>query len=171
MAIRRSDYVAIGMMQGLNTGGADAWCDLDFAYRAHQQGYAFYLGQQAIGYHHDEALQTFAEYCRRTERVSSLAPLLFARHPGLRALVPMFRDKERIGPGDSSRLRLRKALRRLISFPLVGYSLHQMRGLLEYAWPNAPMLALLYRWIISYHIYRGYRMGLRDLARDQRCDT
>jgi len=30
--------------------------------------------------------------------------------------------------------------------------------------PDSFMLALLYRWLISAYIYRGYRRGLREVA-------
>lgn len=165
LAIRRADYFAVGMMQALSTRGANTWCDVDFAYRAHQKGYAFYRGQEAIGYHYDGALLDFAAFCTGCEKRGRLGVKLFRKHPDLRSAISMFRDKEPLSLStDSLGLTIRKVLRRLLSsLPSVA-AMKRLTHVLEKRRPDSFLLVLLYRWIISAHIHKGYRGGLRELA-------
>jgi GT2 family glycosyltransferase len=165
MAIRRSDYGAIGMMQGLNAKGANAWCDVDFAYRAHRMGFSFYAGAGAIGYHDDRAVDSLAAARARAERVSRLAPMMLRTHPELFDSIPMFHDKAPIAwRRDPPRLAGRKLARSIVSSRPVVWSMERLVRILERRWPSCFLLHLLYRWIISASIYRGYRLGLREGA-------
>jgi glycosyltransferase involved in cell wall biosynthesis len=165
MAIRRSDYFAIGMMQGLNPRGANAWCDVDFGYRAHKLGYSFYLGQDAVGRHYDAASSSLGVACERARRVSHLAVELFRKHPDLLDFIPMFRDKAPIDwRRDSPRPMARKLARQLSSSRPAVWMMERLVSILERCCPSFPLLSLFYRWIISAYIYQGYRQGLRDLA-------
>jgi glycosyltransferase involved in cell wall biosynthesis len=169
MAIRRSDYFAIGMMHGLNRKGANAWCDVDFAYRAHTMGYSFYVGAGAIGYHDDDAVDSLSIACARSERVSRRAPTLFRTHPDLFDSIPMFRDKAPIAwRHDPLGLIGRKLARGIASSRPVVWVMERLVRVLERHCPSCFLLHLLYRWIISAYIFRGYRLGLGDVAQDGR---
>ena len=173
MAIRRADYFAIGMMERLNTRGANPWCDVDFAYRAHQLGYSFYYCQGAIGHHHDGALQDFAAFCQRCEKVNQLGARLFHKHPDLRGMIPTFCDKEPLSLAtDSPRLIMRKVLRRLLSSSPSVAAMKRLIYVLEKYKPGSFLLVLLYRWVISAYLYKGYRRGLRELVEtNKKCDS
>ena len=162
LAVCRPHYLEIGMMQGLTGRGPDAWCDVDFAYRAHLLGFAFRRSLGAVGYHHDAASASLAVACRRSEHVSQSAVLLFHKYPDLPPHIPMFRDKTPISlRNDPPRLILRKAARAVTAWRPVLWGMERLAGLLERAAPRPALLRPLYRWIISSYIYRGYREGLR----------
>ncbi len=166
MAIRRADYFAIGMMQGLNQRGANPWCDVEFAYRAHQQGYTIYRCQNAIGYHYDSMLRDFTTFCKRCESIGQLGEQLFQKHPGLREAIPTLRDKQPVSLlTDSPGVIIGKVLRRLLWSPPSVAVMKQFNWVLEKYKPNSILLALFYRWIISAYIYKGYRQGLHELAK------
>lgn len=166
MAIRREDYYAIGMMRGLNARGANAWCDIDFSYRAHLLGYRLYRCSRAVGYHHDGTLQDFPTLCRRCEKAGQLAVGLFRAHPDLSTMIPAFRDK---GPpsfsDDPPLLLLRKISRSLLSTPQSVAALEAAIRALEKHRPDSRLLAPFYRWVLSAYTYRGYRHGLREMKK------
>lgn len=165
MAIRRADYLALGMMQGLQAKGANAWCDVDFAYRAHLQGFHFVLGLLAVGYHYDDSAADLAIHCRRIERASRSAVLLFQKHPGLMQHLPMFIDKTPIRWGsDSTSLILHKLSHTLTAARPIQWSLESTAYLIKQTAPQSSLLKPLYRWISSSYIYRGYRSGLREFT-------
>jgi GT2 family glycosyltransferase len=164
-SIRRSDYFSLGMLQDPAPGFWPNWEDIDFAYRAHQQGFQFRQVPGTLAYHWDYAFGDLEAYSRRSERAARTAVLLFQKHPGLQRQIPMFRDKEPISLStDSPGLLVRKLLRGLVSSPPYVFAMQRLRQVLEKHRPGSFLLVLLYRWIVSAHVYRGYRQGLRDLA-------
>jgi hypothetical protein len=77
----------------------------------------------------------------------------------------MFRDKGPIAwRQDSSRLIGRKMMRQIASSPAMRLMKYNAPKL-ERRTPSSMLLMLLYRWIISGYIDRGYREGLRAMAR------
>lgn len=163
MAIQRGDYFVIGMMQGLNERGANAWCDVDFGYRAHKDGYEFYRSPEAIGYHHDGALQDVWTFYERSRKTGQLGAKLFAKHPELRGEIHTFLDKEPISlVDDSLSMIVRKAFRAITAQPPVIWLMRQQIRALEHLAPSSSVLPLLYRWTMSSYIYRGYREGLNE---------
>lgn len=77
----------------------------------------------------------------------------------------MFRDKGPIAwRQDPPALILRKLTRQVASSRAVMWCMEHAAPLLERRTPEATLLALLYRWIISSYIHSGYRDGLRELA-------
>lgn len=168
MAMRREDYSALGMMHGLDARGANAWCDVEFGYRAHRQGYTFYGSQRARGYHHDYALQSFSVFLGRCKSVGRLGAQLLQQHPDLRATVHTLRDKEPISWADDPlALVLRKVLRALASSGPSVAMMERLVPVIERRAPQSQALVLLYRWLISAALYRGYRQGLRELREMQ----
>jgi len=168
-SIRRSDFMKLGMLQDPAPGYWPNWEDVDLAYRAESAGFTFYQCAQAIGYHWDHVLSNLSTQCRRWEHAARSAVLLFRKHPELRTEIPMFRDK---GPiewqRDSLTLVLRKILRQIASSAPVIWLMKQPVPMLEHRASDSTALRLLYRWIVSGHIYRGYRAGLRETWGEQR---
>lgn len=164
LAIKRRDFQALDMFQD-PTGGWPNWDDVDFGYRAHMQGFRLWRSHRAGAYHHDRSLQSLESAGERWERASRSAAWLFKRHPELAQHIPSLCDK---GPlsfsTDSPGLVARKAGRRLVSSPPCVSVMRWLTRVLEKHRPDSFMLALLYRWLISAYIYRGYRRGLREVA-------
>jgi GT2 family glycosyltransferase len=162
-SIRRADFMALGMLEDPAPGYWPNWEDVDLAYRAESSGFTFYQCKQAIGYHWDQVLSSLSTQCRRWEHAARSAVFLFQKHPALRTEIPMFRDK---GPiewrQDSPALVLRKVLRQIASSDPVMWLMKQPIPVLEHRASDSTALRLLYRWIVSGHIYQGYRAGLRE---------
>ena len=165
MSVRREDYLAIGMMEGLGFPGSDIWCDVDFAYRAHLQGYTFTRAPLAVAYHKDYVMENMDSLSQRMEKVGYRAAALFRKYPGLLPYLDMFRDKTPIHWGkDSPNLVSRKLLRWSAS---IRPALWALKGLLYLVGRSGlfPQLAHpLRRWISGGYLYRGYRRGLRDFG-------
>jgi hypothetical protein len=153
-------------MQSLTGRGPDAWCDVEFGFRAYKKGYDFRRVSSALGYHDDVAAKSLEAKCARWERASRSAALLFQLHPDLLPHLPMFRDKTPIAfSRDSPGLIVRKMGRRLTAWRPM---LRGMEGLVRMVERTAPLPALLRplcRWTVSSYIYRGYRQGLREERR------
>ena len=164
LAVRRGDFMALGMFQDPG-GGWPNWDDVDFGYRAQQAGYRFCRSHAALAQHWDYALADFETAARRWGRASRAAVALFARHPELRGRLPMFADKTPIAwRSDSPRLMLRKALRWLASNRPLTSGLVSATRLLERRYPAPRLLRPLYRWIMGSYMFTGYRQGLKDFA-------
>lgn len=166
VSLTRSGFFEIGAMQPLLVGeGRNIWGGIDLGYRAHRREFSFWRAKGAIAIHHDEAAVSLATRCRRGYRVSKAVHHLFAKYPELKGLIPMFRDK---GPvvwkEDSLGLILRKLARQIASSRPVMWGMESVVPLLERRAPKSTALRLLYRWIVSGYIYRGYREGLMTLA-------
>ncbi|NLE99437.1 MAG: glycosyltransferase family 2 protein [Anaerolineales bacterium] len=161
-SIRRADLVSVGMLEDPAPGFWPNWEDIDLAYRARQQGYRFWQCPAAVGYHWDHVLASLDTQCRRWEHAARSAVLLFDKHPGLRDEIPMFRDKGPIAwRRDPPALILRKIARQMASSRPSMWTMRQLAAALERRAPDSLALRLLSRWIVSGHIYRGYRSALR----------
>lgn len=163
LSIRKADYLALGMMQPLAISGSSVWCDVDLAYRAHLQGFAFRRCDRAIAYHNDSVARDLRSACRRAERSARAGVALFQRFPDLQPHIPMFRDKGPIAwRQDPPRLILRKLARHVASSRPAMWSMERLVHILEQRHPSPALLRPLYRWIIGGYIFRGYREGLRE---------
>ena len=163
LSIKRDDYLRLGMMRPIMNGGPSVWCDVEFAYRAHLQGFSFKRSATAIGYHHDFALHDLATCCQRMHRVAKVAVLLFQRHTQLLRFIPMFHDKIPIAwRQDPPRLIARKLVRHVASSRLALWGMEQLVSVLEQWYRSRTLLRPLYRWVIGGYIFRGYREGLRE---------
>jgi hypothetical protein len=115
-SVQRSDFLSLGGLQDPAPGFWPNWEDVDFGYRAYQQGFKFRQNLGVIGYHWDYALSDLRTSCLRWERASRSAVRLFHRHPDLLPHLPMFRDKTPIAwQQDSPHLIMRKLARRIAS--------------------------------------------------------
>lgn len=167
-AVKREHFWQVGGMQDVAGDGRTAWGDVDFGYRAHQLGYRFRRAAGAIGYHDDRAIQNLVTYCRIQEKASQQAVHLFQKYSDLKVYIPMFRDKSPVSwREDPPTLIVRKLARQVVSSRLAMWAMKTVVSPLERCAPGTKLLALLYRWIVSAHIYRGYRVGLREAARKE----
>jgi glycosyltransferase involved in cell wall biosynthesis len=163
-SIRRCDALLVGGWsdESRNYG----FQDLEFMYRCYRQGLKMWYVPQAVTYHHDYAT-TLAKACDRMRQASqNAATHLFVQHPELRNEIPMFRDKGPIAwREDPPALILRKLARQVVSSRPTMWAMEHAVPFLERHAPGSKLLVLLYRWIISGYIYRGYREGLRALQK------
>lgn len=163
MSLRRDAYFSLGMMQGLGFHGSDIWCDVDFAYRAYQQGFEFYRTPTAVCYHRDCAVRSLSSCANRMETTARRAVVLFQKYPELLLYIPMFHDKTPIAwRRDPPRLIVRKLARHVASSRPALWGMEQIVSVLEQRCPSPTLLRPLYRWIIGGYIFRGYREGLRE---------
>ena len=165
VSLPRSGFFEIGAMQPLRMGeGRNIWGGIDLGYRAHQRGFGFWRANTAIAIHHDEAAVSLETRCRRGYRVSEAVHDLFAKYPELKGQIPMFRDKGPIDwKEDSPGLILRKLARQVASSRPMMWVMENLIPILERRAPDSTALRLLYRWLVSGYIYRGYREGLQKL--------
>lgn len=165
MSICRDAYFKIGMMQGLDFPGSSMWCDLDFNYRAYQQGFQFCRSPNAIGWHRDYTVSNLDTHKKRMRTAAYRAVVLFQKYPELLAHVPMFYDKTPIiWDQDPPHLITRKLVRSMTSSRPALWSMEQLASTLEKRYPTSPTLRLLYRYIIGGYIFQGYREGLNEFG-------
>lgn len=160
MSIRREAYLAVGQMEGLDFPGSSIWCDVDFTYRAAQQGFAFLRSSRARCWHRDYVAKDFQTRKKRMREVAFRAVALFHKYPELVNHLPMFMDKTPVDwKRDSFGLVVRKWVRVVTSSKWVLWALE--KGLRQ---GNDRAREALGRWIIGGMIYRGYREGLRKFG-------
>jgi glycosyltransferase involved in cell wall biosynthesis len=166
MSLRREAYFKIGMMQGLDFPGSSMWCDLDFNYRAYQQGFQFCRSTKAICWHRDYTVSSFDTHKKRMRTAAYRGVVLLQKYPELIAHVPMFNDKTPIIWGqDPPLLIIRKVVRYVASSRPALWSMEQLVSTLEKYYPTSPILSLLYRYIIGGYIFQGYREGLNEFGK------
>lgn len=166
LSIKRSDFLDLGMLQDPTDGrGWPNWDDVDFGYRAHLKGFRLLQNNKAIGEHWDYSMSDWGTACRRWQRASKSAVLLFKTHPGLQPHIPMLYDKTPIVWGqDSLTLIARKVTRHIASSKLVLGGMGKSVRILEQYHPSPEMLRPLYRWLNGGYMFRGYREGLREFG-------
>ena len=161
LAVKKQDFLKLGMFQD-PTGGWPNWDDVDFGYRATEEGFQIYRCASATAAHWDCSVTNFSFAVDRWYRAGKSAPKFFQTHPAIKTSIPMFRDKEPINLRlDGKPLIIRKFTRMLISSPPIMWGMERAAIVLEHQIPDSKLLPLFYRWIISGHIYRGYRAGLK----------
>lgn len=166
LSLKREHYLALGMMQPVVESGSSVWCDVEFAHRAKREGFVLHQRMDAEAVHDDYALRSLQVACRRAYRAGAAGPELLQRHPELRTYLPSLQDKDPVAwRQDSLSLVARKLARQVASSLPVMWIMESFVVLVERQAPTSRLLALLYRWILSGHIYRGYREALRLLGR------
>lgn len=167
LAVRRADFLALGMLQDPTHGaGWPNWDDVDFGYRTAVAGYRLVQVAQAVGTHWDYSLSDLRTASRRWMRAGRSAIYLFETHPGLRGKIPMLVDKMPIQRrADSSKLIVRKILRRVASTWAVIKILELMTAFFERVCPRPAILGALYRWVHGGYMAQGIRAGLRELGK------
>lgn len=165
LGIRRADFCKLNMFQD-PTGGWPSWDDLDFGYRAYLQGFRLWRSARAVAYHYDHSLRSLESSCARAERTGQSAARFLERYPELMVHIPTLQDKAPLSfAADRPKLLVRKVLRSIVSSPPGVLAMRQLTRLLEKYRTDSLLLVLLYRWILSAYIYKGFRRGLRELAR------
>lgn len=169
LAVLRADFIQVGMWQDVLGDGPTLWGDVEFGYRAWKNGCRFARVADAKITHRDQHMTNLASATRRAYHVSRIVQPLFVLHPEIKAHLPMFGDKGPTEWGkDPPTLILRKLARQIASSRPAMWAMALTVPLLERRAPASKLLELLYRWIISGYIYRGYREGLRELAAPSR---
>lgn len=162
VSVRRTDFMGLGMWQDVAGDGQTLWGDVDFAYRAHKQGFTFRRAVNAVCYHDDYATRDLATASHRAVIAAERAVLLFQRYPELIDYLPMFHDKRPVAWGkDSFGLSCRKLMRCATSMHPLVQCLEATVRWLERHFPSPQLLRPLYRWVIGAYLFRGYRQGLR----------
>lgn len=158
-------YQSLGGMRAVPDAERGRWTDLDFGYRAAQQGIDFWRVEGAGVLHHDVVAQDLETACQRAEYVAFLAVRLFALHPRLAHKLPMFSDILPLNwRQDGARLGLRKVLRRCSATLAATWLLKVLiRGAERWGWLWA--LRPLYRWALGACLYRGYQAGVDNARR------
>ena len=164
IAMRRDVFYSIGMFED-PANGSHFWDDVEFGNRATRCGYAVLRQVDAVAEHWDLSASSLELHCARWQRASWAAASVFARHPELRAVIPMYRD---MGPADWRRepltLTLRKHLRRLSATSVGMTALHVCTRFAERGGPIPRVVDPLHRWLVGAYVCRGYRDGLRVVA-------
>ena len=140
------------------------WEDIEFSYRASQQGMQFYYEPRAISFHRDQR-NTLARHAERLRNGSRMAPALFARHPGLKATIPMYADKDPIEwRADSLPLLAKKVARRFFAARPVLGALSRVTPLVERVARHPALLRRWYYAVLSNYVFVGYREGLASTS-------
>jgi GT2 family glycosyltransferase len=165
MAISRNDFKQLGMMLPLAVSGSSIWCDVEFGFRAHRNGFSFIIVPAALAMHYDHAERNLQSRARRMFRAAWASVLLFERHPPIREHLPMFRDMTPVAwRRDPPAVVLRKLVRPLASARPALRLLERAYAVAS-AQGHPPLVCrALERWIVGGYIFCGYRQGLRDFA-------
>lgn len=166
LACKRRDFLDLGMLQDPTGGhGWPNWDDVDFGYRAYQNGFRLLQSSKAIAEHWDHSISDWTVACQRWYRASRSAVWLFKRHQALQTRIPMLYDKTPPAWGqDSPLLIARKVARSLTSSqPVVG-GIVKLVGVLERHYPTRAVLRYLYYWLHGAYMFQGYRAGLREFG-------
>jgi glycosyltransferase involved in cell wall biosynthesis len=163
MSLLRETYLAIGQMSALNFQGSSIWCDVEFAYRAHQRGVEFVRNPKALCWHRDHVSKSFEAQKKRMGEAGFRAAQLFRKHPALAHHLPMFEDKVSIDwAKDSIPLVFRKLARRVASTPFMLGLFEGANDLARGASANR-LSRSLSRWVLGGCLYAGFRDGIRAL--------
>lgn len=165
MAVKADEYRALGMLQPVAQTGSSVWCDVEFAYRAHLQGFVLRRSAEAIGYHDDYALRDLETYRKRMYRAGRFAVLLLQKHPELEQIVPLFRDRSFVvWDKDSPAIIVRKLWRSMMGWLLTMASMKRIIQFLEKRQLAPIVLKRLCIWYISSAITLGIRQGIREFG-------
>ena len=169
LAIERQFFLDVGMWQDVLGDGPTLWGDVDFGYRAWKKGFQFLRVSNAQLYHRDHTIVDLQFACKRAYHSSRTVHLLFQRHPEIARYLPAFWDKHPMSVfRDPPSLTARKVFRIITSsLPALRAMKHLVRCM-ETTARGSFLLVILYRWMISAHMYKGYRQGLRELYETKR---
>jgi glycosyltransferase involved in cell wall biosynthesis len=164
LACKRSDFLNLGMLQDPTGGyGWPNWDDVDFGYRAHQNGFQLLLSGRAVGEHWDNSIIDRTIACKRWYMASRSAVWLFKKHKELQTLLPMLSDKTPLAwRQDSPLLIARKLARYLVSSQPIRGGIEKLATILEQHYPSPVVLRHLYYWLHGAYMFEGYREGLRE---------
>lgn len=161
LSIRKKDLEKIGFFD--EKFKEYGWEDTVFGYKARDKGIRILCNPDAIAYHEDYATNLRA-HCRRWERASESAAMLFRKYPEMKKYVPMFEDKECLNfKKDPAYLIFKKIIRKILAFKLILAINEKIISLLEKILPLSFALKPYYKAVISAYIYKGYHKGLEGL--------
>lgn len=142
------------------------WEDIEFSYRAAQQGLNFYYEPRAVSFHQDQR-NTLATHGQRLRDSSRVAPIFFARHPELRNVISMYDNMEGIDwRSDAPRKIVKKGVRRLLATRPLMTTLEVVTPMVERMLTSPALLRRWYYGLLGSYILIGYREGLASLAAD-----
>jgi glycosyltransferase involved in cell wall biosynthesis len=172
MSLPREAYFAVGTMRDLGFAGSSIWCDVDFAYRAYQQGFVFLRSTQALCWHRDHVYRSLDSHIRRMREVAYRAVVLFQRYPELAAHVPMFEDKLPVAWGrDRPALIARKLARPVTSSRMFLWGLERLVRVIGQSDSLIGARRVLLRWLIGGHVYQGYQAGWHAFVAERSPDN
>jgi glycosyltransferase involved in cell wall biosynthesis len=165
-AVERQDFFDIGMWRDVFGDGPTLWGDVEFGYRAWKQGFSFSRIGGAKLYHRDRHVMNLESACKRAYHISRMVHFLFQQHPEIAQHMCTFQDKHPIAFfSDPPHLVIQKLFHIATSCPAGLWVLKSLAHTMEAKAPESRPLELLYRWIVSAYIFKGYRQGLRELAK------
>jgi glycosyltransferase involved in cell wall biosynthesis len=163
LACKRSDFFNLGMLQDPTEGnGWPNWDDVDFGYRAYQNGFSLLQCNKAIGEHWDYSITDWSSACQRWYRASRSAVWLLKKYQALQTKIPMLLDKTPLDwRKDPPQLIVRKLARSFVSSRLVIAGMVRLVSSLEKHNPSPYLLRRLYFLLQGAYMFHGYREGLR----------
>jgi glycosyltransferase involved in cell wall biosynthesis len=164
-AVERQDFFDIGMWHDVFGDGPTLWGDVEFGYRAWKQGYRLLKIADARLYHRDRHVVNLQVACERAYHISRAVHFLYQRHPEIAQHMSAFQDKGPVSfSSDPPYLIAHKIFHMVTSCRSGLWTMKRLARLLERKAPSTFLLGLLYRWIVSAYLLKGYRQGLRELA-------
>ena len=135
--------------------------DTDLGFRAKQLGIPLSYCPEAIGYHNHP--KTFVQRCQQVQSSAYWTVRLFAKHPEMRDLIPIYQDILPINfKKDSIPMVSRKIGRYFISLPmttrLMEWTIHQLEG----KQPDSNLLRSLYWKVLGSYRYEGFYSGMKS---------
>jgi GT2 family glycosyltransferase len=158
MAVRRTIFEKLSGFDIVLTSSEDQ----DFALRHTSGGGKIVFIPEAIGIHHDSALNV-AAYCRRNEWGSRLMRQFYQRYPNLSANIERERVNGKINwKNDSASAIARKIIKSVLALPPVVKTLFFVTETYEKLHPESSLLERAYSLLLGIHIFRGYRTATRS---------
>jgi hypothetical protein len=165
LALSRAHFQALGGWHDVFGDGPTLWGDVEFGYRAWKEGFRFVWVPAARLYHRDRHVENLQAASRRAQHIGRTVHFLYQRHPEIAGHFDTFQDKEPLNlTSDPPAVLVHKLFHVVTALPPVLWSMERLAAVLESIRPNSRGLARLYRWIVSAYLFRGYRLGRRELA-------
>lgn len=140
--------------------------DQDLAHRARQVGIRFLYNEDIACLHNDQVGE-LARYCRFQRRGAHDTVRLCAKYPNVHGGSPLISANGYLTLRDSPILWLKKLVKRVLSMDAVMTMLFWLVAVCERGYVPERALRRLYRLLIGLSIFRGWREGLKTLARER----
>jgi glycosyltransferase involved in cell wall biosynthesis len=165
LAISHAAFQELGGWHDVFGDGPTLWGDVEFGYRAWRAGLCFVWVPDARLYHRDQHVESLQAASRRALHIGRTVHFLYQRHPEIAEHVPTFRDKEPVDlTSDPPSMIVDKLFHIVTATPPVLWAMERLADILESNRPDARGLGRLYRWIVSAYLFKGYRLGRREVA-------
>lgn len=152
LSISRRAFLDLGGFdESFPAAGAE---DQELAVRARLAGLRF-VDSRSILLEHNDGGVTFRQFCRRQRQGSRSAAVLASKHPDTFGAKPLIAENGRVRRQDPVGIKLKKALKRVLSTSTGLALVHSVIGAAERLRPDSPTLRRSY-WVVSgLYIYRG----------------